>query len=109
MFLRFCVFQLLPLYFYTFLGYCFFSYFFVYLFICLRVHLFTCLLFYIFLHFFVAVCLLGSCPPPSFSVGRGGGLSNDKGDEEWEEGSSVIGLPLSFKVVSHREKEDTEE
>ena len=32
-----------------------------------------------------------------------------RGDEEWEEGSSVIGLPLSFKVVSHREKEDTEE
>ena len=42
-------------------------------------------------------------------MGRGRGLANGKGDEEWEEGSSVIGLPLQFKVVSHREKEDTEE
>lgn len=42
-------------------------------------------------------------------MGRGWRLANDEGDEEWEEGSSVIGLPLSFKVVSHREKEDTEE
>ena len=31
-------------------------------------------------------------------------MANDEGDEEWEEGSSVIGLPLSFKLVSHREK-----
>ena len=30
---------------------------------------------------------------------------NGMGDEE----SSVIGLPLSFKMVSHREKEGTEE
>ena len=109
MFLRFCVFRLLPLYFYTFLRYCVFSYFCVYLFICLRVHLFTCLLVYIILHFFVAVCLLDSCPSPFFLCGEGGGLAIGKGDEEWEEGSSVIGLPLSFKVVSHREKQDTEE
>ena len=72
MFLRFCVFRLLPLYFYTFLRYCVFSYFCVYLFICLRVHLFNCLLVYIFLHFFVAVCLLGSCPSPFFFCGEGG-------------------------------------
>jgi len=71
MFLRFCVFRLLPLYFYTFLRYCVFSYFCVYLFICLRVHLFTCLLVYIILHFFVAVCLLGSCPSPFFLCGEG--------------------------------------
>jgi len=31
------------------------------------------------------------------------------GDEKWEEGSSIIGLPLRFKVVSHREREGTEE
>ena len=58
-FIRFCV-------------YCVFSYFCVYLFICLRVHLFTCLLVYIFLHFFVAVCLLGSCPSPFLFVWGGG-------------------------------------
>ena len=90
MFLRFCVFQLLPLYFYTFLRYCVFSYFFVYFFICLGVHLFTCLLFYLFLHFFVALCLLGRYPSPFFCVERGCRLENEEGDEEREKGSSVF-------------------
>ena len=81
-----------------------FIFLFVYVFIYLLVYSFT--YFYTFLSQYVFLVVV---PPPSFCVGRGWGLANGKGDEEWEEGSSVIGLPLSFKVVSHREKEDTEE
>ena len=57
-FIRFCVIVFLVISVFIFLS--------VYVFIYLLVYSFT-----YFLHFFVAVCLLGSCPSPFFLCGEG--------------------------------------